>query len=148
MSENSLQTMSSPIESILTPPAQTESHARELWANHGSTIPPEKFRATCLDALEYLNSSLIFRRINPFFWRLNGTEYAAEIIHFHLKLYISGILAQNCTPDGDLPEKYVADYKDSYNRAANRLIREFSNRFCTEDGRIDWAKLVEFNSGD
>lgn len=49
---------------------------------------------------------------------------------------------------GALPEQYVASYKESYNKAANRLIREFSNSFCKEDGGIDWEKLVEFNSGD
>ena len=49
---------------------------------------------------------------------------------------------------GTMPEKYVADYKESYNRAANRLVREFSNSFCREDGSIDWEKLVEFNSGE
>ncbi|MCR5322258.1 MAG: hypothetical protein K6E85_03170 [Lachnospiraceae bacterium] len=49
---------------------------------------------------------------------------------------------------GDLPEKYVAAYKESYNKASNRLVREFSNKFCKEDGSIDWENLVEFNSGD
>lgn len=49
---------------------------------------------------------------------------------------------------GTMPEKYVADYKESYNRAANRLVREFSNSFCKEDGSIHWEKLVKFNSGD
>ena len=49
---------------------------------------------------------------------------------------------------GTLPEKYVADYKESYNKAFNRLVREFSNLFCKDDGSIDWEKLVEFNSGD
>lgn len=49
---------------------------------------------------------------------------------------------------GQLPEQYIANYKDSYNKASNRLVREFSNRFCAEDGSIDWEKLVEFNSGD
>ena len=49
---------------------------------------------------------------------------------------------------GNLPEQYVAAYKESYNKAANRLVREFSNQFCREDGSIDWEKLVEFNSGD
>lgn len=49
---------------------------------------------------------------------------------------------------GELPEKYVAEYKESYNKASNRLVREFSNKFCKEDGSIDWEKLVEFNSGD
>lgn len=49
---------------------------------------------------------------------------------------------------GNLPEKYVASYKESYNKAFNRLVREFSNKFCADDGSIDWEKLVEFNSGD
>lgn len=49
---------------------------------------------------------------------------------------------------GTLPEQYVASYKDSYNKAANRLVREFANNFCKNDGSIDWEKLVEFNSGD
>lgn len=49
---------------------------------------------------------------------------------------------------GELPEQYVAAYKESYNKASNRLVREFSNQFCAEDGSIDWEKLVEFNSGE
>ncbi len=49
---------------------------------------------------------------------------------------------------GTMPEQYVAEYKESYNKAANRLVREFSNSFCKEDGSIDWERLVEFNSGD
>ena len=49
---------------------------------------------------------------------------------------------------GEMPEKYVASYKDSYNKASNRLVREFAIKFCTEDGSIDWEKLVEFNSGE
>jgi hypothetical protein len=31
---------------------------------------------------------------------------------------------------------------------ANRLLREFANDFCKENGSIDWEKLIEFNSGD
>ena len=49
---------------------------------------------------------------------------------------------------GTMPEQYVASYKESYNKAANRLLREFATDFCKEDGSIDWEKLVEFNSGD
>lgn len=49
---------------------------------------------------------------------------------------------------GTLPEQYVASYKESYDKAFNRLVREFSNDFCRDDGSIDWEKLVEFNSGD
>lgn len=49
---------------------------------------------------------------------------------------------------GEMPEQYVTAYKESYNKASNRLVREFSNQFCIEDGSIDWEKLVKFNSGD
>lgn len=49
---------------------------------------------------------------------------------------------------GTMPEQYVSEYKESYSKAANRLVREFSNSFCKEDGSIDWERLVEFNSGD
>lgn len=48
---------------------------------------------------------------------------------------------------GELPEKYVDDYNVSYDKACNRLVRDFSREFCNEDGSIDWEKLVEFNSG-
>ncbi len=49
---------------------------------------------------------------------------------------------------GTVPEKYIADYRKSYDKAANRLVREFAISFCHEDGGIDWEKLLEFNSGD
>ena len=47
-----------------------------------------------------------------------------------------------------LPEKYVEEFDVSYQKAANRLVREFTQEFCFEDGSIDWEKLVAFNSGD
>lgn len=68
-----------------------------------------------------------------FWWKLTGEE------DFYIKLieYM-----------GDLPEKYVARFQESYIKASNRLVREFSNNFCAEDGSIDWEKLVKFNSGE
>lgn len=48
---------------------------------------------------------------------------------------------------GQLPEQYVDDFKQSYANASNRLVRDFSNMFCKDDGSIDWEKLVEYNSG-
>lgn len=47
-----------------------------------------------------------------------------------------------------LPEKYVEDFDEAYQKAANRLVKEFTNEFCYDDGGIDWEKLVKFNSGD
>lgn len=46
-----------------------------------------------------------------------------------------------------LPEKYIEEFDAAYHRASNRLVREFTQEFCFEDGSIDWEKMVEFNSG-
>lgn len=46
-----------------------------------------------------------------------------------------------------LLEKYVEEFDTSYQKAANRLVREFTQEFCFENSIIDWEKLVEFNSG-
>ena len=46
-----------------------------------------------------------------------------------------------------LPEKYIDSYKKSYDKASNRLVREFSIEFCNPDGSIDWEKIVDYNSG-
>ena len=73
---------------------------------------------------------------------LAGKEFWAELTgdeEFYIKI-ISFM--------GMMPEQYVASYKESYNKAFNRLVREFANRFCREDGSIDWEELVKFNSGD
>jgi len=48
---------------------------------------------------------------------------------------------------GTLPEQYLEDYKTAYNKALNRLVRDFSTMFCKADGAIDWEKLVRYNSG-
>lgn len=44
------------------------------------------------------------------------------------------------------PEKYIERFHESYNKAENRLIAEFTANFCKPDGSIDWDELVAFNS--
>ncbi|MDR1021154.1 MAG: hypothetical protein LBL73_10385 [Synergistaceae bacterium] len=46
-----------------------------------------------------------------------------------------------------LPEKYIKEFEVAYHKTANRLVKEFTNEFCAEDGAIDWEKLALFNSG-
>ena len=46
----------------------------------------------------------------------------------------------------DLPEQYLERFSESYSKAQNRLVREFTIMFCDADGGIDWEKLVEYNS--
>lgn len=77
-----------------------------------------------------------------FYEELAGKDFWAELTgddEFYIKL----IRLMD-----KLPEKYVEEFDAAYQKAANRLVREFTVEFCFEDGRIDWEKLVEFNSGD
>ena len=48
---------------------------------------------------------------------------------------------------GTKPEQYLEQYKSSYNKASNRLIKQFTMSFCDDDGTISWERLVKFNSG-
>ena len=43
-------------------------------------------------------------------------------------------------PDGHKP-----NFRAAWDRAVDRFVREFSNRFCDNAGNILWGKLVEFN---
>lgn len=73
---------------------------------------------------------------------LAGKQFQAELTrdeNFYIKIIIFM---------GTILEQYITYYKGSYNKAVNRLIKEFLNSFCKEDGVIDWEKLVEFNSED
>ena len=82
------------------------------------------------------------RGLPKFYMELAGKDFWEELTgdeEFYIKLirYMD-----------KLPEKYVEDFDTSYQKAANRLVREFTQQFCFEDGSINWEKLVEFNSGN
>lgn len=49
---------------------------------------------------------------------------------------------------GTRPDEYAKDFADAYAKAENRMVRDFTIKFCKEDGSIDWDKLIIFNSGD
>lgn len=48
---------------------------------------------------------------------------------------------------GNKPEMYLEKYRESYQKASNRLVRQFTVDFCDDDGSINWDRLVQFNSG-
>jgi hypothetical protein len=48
---------------------------------------------------------------------------------------------------GTRPDEYASRFDEAYQRAENRLIRDFTIQYCEEDGAIDWNKLVQYNSG-
>jgi len=39
------------------------------------------------------------------------------------------------------------DFESSYGALINRLTAQFTEKFCSDDGRIDWHRLLQYNSG-
>jgi len=47
----------------------------------------------------------------------------------------------------DLPLRHKDRFNEEWAKAKNRFVKEFITDFCTDDGMIDWSRLLEFNSG-
>ena len=76
-----------------------------------------------------------------FYWELAGQDFWSWLTgdpEFYIKIiqYM-----------GTKPEEYAEQFDAAYNRAENRLVRQFTTAYCDEDGSINWDKLVRFNSG-
>ena len=49
---------------------------------------------------------------------------------------------------GTRPDEYAKSFEAAYAKAQNRMVREFTIKYCKEDGSIDCDMLLRFNSGD
>ena len=90
----------------------------------------------------YGKKKITNKGLPKFYLELAGQEFWTELTGDN-QFYIKLIRFMD-----KLPEKYIEDFEQSYQKAANRLVKEFTNEFCLEDGSIDWERLVEFNSGE
>jgi hypothetical protein len=81
------------------------------------------------------------RGLPKFYTEMAGQEFWAELTgddDFYIKLI---------RMMDKLPETYIEEFDVAYQKASNRMLKEFANEFCLEDGTINWEKLVAFNSG-
>ncbi|MPN16061.1 hypothetical protein SDC9_163399 [bioreactor metagenome] len=89
----------------------------------------------------YGKKSTSNRGLAKFYTELAGQDFWAELTSDE-EFYVKLIRFMD-----RLPEKYIEEFEIAFQKAANRLVKEFTNDFCLEDGSIDWEKLVIFNSG-
>ncbi len=89
----------------------------------------------------YGKKSASGRGLAKFYIELAGQQFWTELTG-DPQFYIDLIKLM----DG-LPERYKEEFDSAYQKAENRLLKEFTNAFCLDDGSINWEKLVEFNSG-
>src|SRR5208337_3649933 len=50
-------------------------------------------------------------------------------------------------PLGHKAKEKNDQFAQEYAKVINKFTRDFANEYCNEDGSIQWAKLVQFNSG-
>ncbi len=101
-----------------------------------------KKRFVAMIGYSYGKKKVSSRGVPKFYSELAGKEFWTELTGDE-EFYIKLIRLMD-----RLPEKYVEDFDEAYQKAANRLVKEFTIEFCDDDGGIDWEKLVKFNSGD
>jgi len=82
------------------------------------------------------------RGLRKFYMELDGKDFWTELTGDD-EFYIKIIRFMD-----KLPEKYIEGFTEAYQKAANRLIKEFTMEFCLDDGGIDWERLITFNSGE
>jgi len=51
-------------------------------------------------------------------------------------------------PIGYRAKKHTDSFIAKKSKIINKFARSFINRFCDDNGAIDWVKVVEFNSGN
>ncbi|MBN3034341.1 MAG: hypothetical protein JW861_02045 [Bacteroidales bacterium] len=64
-----------------------------------------------------------------------------EFISDNLELYTDII-----EPLGYKAKEKNEEFLSSYSQIINRFTKEFSMKFCKDNGEIDWITLVKFNS--
>ena len=74
------------------------------------------------------------------YWKLCGQDFW-EFISGNKRLYIDII-----EPLGYKAKERNQEFSEEYGRILNLFTNDFFQNFCT-DGKIDWEKLIEFNSG-
>ncbi len=74
------------------------------------------------------------------YYKICGQEFW-HLISNDDELYIKII-----EPIGHKAKQKNEEFIIAYSALINKFTLEFANRFCDEDGKINWVKLVEFNS--
>jgi len=78
---------------------------------------------------------------NKIFTELAGQTFWAELTG-DKECYVKIIEAMQ-----DLPIRHKDRFNEEWAKAKNRFAKEFITNFCSDDGMIDWNKLLIFNSG-
>lgn len=117
--------------------AKMKDHFRKakriLSTNSGKPIPVIAINGCCYGKDNKPEKNEYLKLCGENFWtKISGDE----------KLY-----TQLIEPLGHRAEERNNKFNDEYAKVLNKFTLEFSLEFCHDDGGINWAKLLQFNSG-
>jgi len=96
-----------------------------------------KLQITCINGCCYgkenkPDKGIYFKYCGQAFW---------EFIGGNDNIYVDII-----EPLGHKAKERNDEYMEQYGQMINKFTKQFSNSFCDDDGKIDWEKLVKYNS--
>lgn len=123
--------------------------------NWGNSSQIAKMRADFMSAKKTLrtgNSKLNVVAVNGCCYGRDGKPDKGDYFKYCGQAFwefISGngeLFVEIIEPLGYKAKEKNAQFLTSYAQAINRFTGKFTNTFCTNDGAIDWGKLVRLNS--
>ena len=107
--------------------------AQKTLLTSNSKLNVRCINGCCYGKNKNTNKGLYFKYCGQVFW---------EFIGGNENIYIDII-----EPLGHKAKERNEEYMEQYVQMINKFTKEFINLFCDNNGKIDWNKLVEYNSG-
>lgn len=122
------------------------------WGNSSQIAKMKSDFITAKRTLRTSNSGLIITPVNGCCYGCDNNPDKGDYYKYcgqYFWEFISGqsnLYKDIIEPIGHKAKEKNEFFLQSYANMINKFTKEFSNDFCSDNGQIDWEKLVEFNS--
>lgn len=123
------------------------------WGNSSQIAKMKGDFLTAKRALRTSNSGLFVTAVNGCCYGRNRKPDKGDYFKFcgqEFWNFISGLedlYTDIIEPLGNKAKEKNDTFVESYAKMINKFTKEFAFDFCDDDGKINWVKLVQFNSG-
>lgn len=123
------------------------------WGNSNQIARMKENFKRAIRTIRTSNSKIIVRAVNGCCYGKDNKPDKGDYFKYcgqKFWYFISGnkqIYTEIIEPLGYKAKEKNQEFLSSYSNLLNKFTREFTIRFCKDNGEIDWNKLVFFNSG-
>lgn len=123
------------------------------WGNSSQISKMKSDFRTAQRTLRTSNSKLMVVPINGCCYGIDNRPDKGDYFKYcgqEFWEFISGnidLYTEIIEPLGHKSKERNDEFLESYSNMINKFTRDFIKHFCKSNGEIDWAKLVEYNSG-